>query len=297
MASTWSYLKLSQEYIGTPPVLISYEFGPSSYKIWLTDLAHIWMESIERRAIIYRSFVSDTSIDPSEDSEQMQLLLRSIQDALEQKPGTDVDLLYHDQLSLSISTSLPVPLKALAWSIPLTRVSHSTMKRKLVVPLLSQHATSKIEKTSLLQQLRDKDAVIAKLIQHMQTNGIELSKVFPGAGLSKSTAKSKDKGAFGKSVKGLAEFDEDQWQSRIPKTSDDPRGLLEIVSSFPGTDMSSYSESSLIPDHDNWWERLGRRNLESSAESIGSARSGIKEETNSANDDEFQVQLFYIILT
>ena len=263
MHSTWRPLLLHhRKHEGLPPLLVKYEFGPSDYKVWLTDLSYIWTESLERRQIVRRALNVDTSIDPSEDAAQLSLFLHSIADALRQHPRTGVDLDKSsdiNQLTLNTSTPLPHPLQPLEWSFVLMLAPQPTFTSEFVLPLLGQELTSKVEKTSLLQQLKEKDSVISKLIEKMQGDGVDLGKVFPSAISSKSGAGPTARGVVAKSIKGLREFDQKQWESQIAKEkqfSGDVGGLLPRIFDDDGNVASSGLQ---IAEYGEWWKKVGRK--------------------------------------
>lgn len=290
MASSWKPLRLHCKRNDIPPLLVKHEFGPSHYKVWLTDLSYIWTESLDRRQMTRRALNIDTSIDPSEDSGQLSLFLRSIADALRQSPGTCIELDESSdvkQLTLKTSTPLPHPIQPLQWPIVLMLAPQSAFAVEFLSPLLSQQLTAKVEKTSLLQQLKDKDNVISKLIEKLQGDGVDLGKVFPGVVASKSGAGSTARGAVAKSVNGLREFDKNQWESQIAREngiSRDVESLLPLVFSDDGVNAG---EGLQIADYGEWWKRVGSRDshLEGSVPAI--PKTDAKQE--SIAEDGFQV--------
>ena len=207
MPSTWNLLEGFQI-----PLLLKGEFGASNYSIWLTDLTNLWMERMERRPIIKRAFeIEDLSIDPSEGSSQMDLLLSSIQKSLACEAGTRIDISSNDEgktLVLSLSVPLPSSLPDLQWKSTLSKCPPSSLTRELVLPLLAAGNSFQARNDSLLTQVKEKDVIISKLIGQMQVDGSDLSKVFPGSASFKATNKSNARQALARSVKGIAEFDE-----------------------------------------------------------------------------------------
>jgi hypothetical protein len=264
MHPTWKSLQIDLKDFVIPPLLIKTEFGISSYKVWLTDLTYIWAESMDRRQIIQRTFSVDTSIDPSEDTSQLRLFLQSIEDALIQRTGTTVDIVQGDtkrHLTLQTWTPLPGPLKPLEWKIMLIPAAQSVFTTEFVVPLLSQQSTAKAEKASLLQQLTYKDNVISKLIDKIQSDGVDLSKVFPSAPHARPGANARQ--IIGKSVKGLSEFDFEQWQSRIVRDGKSLEELKDLLSNVFDTDSQEIPGESQIqdsPDYGDWWRNLRYEN-------------------------------------
>ena len=264
MPSSWKPFLLPPKSNGIPPLLIKYHFGTSDYKVWLTDLTYIWTESLDRRQIVSRAFSIDTCIDPSEDSAQLRLFFGSIADALRQCPGTDVTLDQSSdikQLTLSTSTPLPHPLPPLKWSIALMLAPQYEYSSEFVSPILSQQLTARVEKTSLLQQLREKDNVIAKLIEKVQGDGLDLVKLFPGALLSKSPAGHTTPGTVSKSIKGLREFDQSQWEAQLAKEKGISGDIFTLLPRIFDHDEKAAGEGLRIADFGEWWKTVGSRDL------------------------------------
>lgn len=274
-----------------PPLLVKYEFGPSDYQVWLTDLSYIWTESLDRGQIIQRASSLETCIDPNEDSTQMGLLLRSVEDALRQRSASSVNLDESNDiknLTLHTSTPLPHPLQPLEWSVVLTLASQSTFASKFVSPLLSQQLTARAEKTSLLQQLKDKDNVISKLIDKMQGDGDDLGKVFPGSVSSKSGAGPHARRAVARSIRGLGDFDQDQWEGQLAKNNDFSQDLDGFLAQVFDDDGKDAGEELHIPDHGEWWERVGLKHPQRRGATPTTLKADAKEEI--AVEDDFQRQ-------
>lgn len=290
MHSTWKPLPLSRKQKGIPPFLVKHEFGPSDYRVWLTDLSYIWTESLDRRQITRRALNTDTSIDPSEDAAQLLLFLSSIADALRQRPGTDVILDEsndYKQLTLKTSTPLPQPLQPLEWSIMLILAPQSVFVSEFVSPLLSQQLTAKVEKTSLLQQLKEQDNVISKLIEKLQGDGVDLGKMFHGAVSSKSGAGPTARGAVAKSVIGLREFDRDRWESQLAKEIGISGDLSSLLPRIFDNDEKAAGERLQLTDHGEWWKSVGRKNSQREEATTTFVETDDRE--GSLPEDEFQV--------
>ena len=233
----------------------------------------------------------DTSIDPSEDAAQRRLFLKGIEDALQQSPGTSLSMDESNdiqQLTLHATTSLPHPLQPLEWTFRLVLAPQTTFASDFVSPLLSQQLTAKAEKTSLLQLLKEKDHVISKLVEKMQGDGVDLVKVFPGAATSKSgTTGPNARRAVAKSIKGLTEFDQDQWQSRLAKDNGPFRDWGDFLAKAFDDDGKDIGEGPQVSEFGEWWKRI--RPKDSQRE--GTAPTILK--TNAVQEDvvedEFQV--------
>ena len=297
MPSAWKPLFLRRKHDGIPPLLVRYEFGSSDYKVWLTDLSYIWTESLDRKRIINRALDLYTSIDPSEDSSQRRFFLESIADALWQRPGTSVDLDESSdikQLTLHTSTPLSHPLQPLEWPMVLVLAPQTTFAVEFVSPLLSQHLTAKVERASLLQQLKEKDNIISKLIDKMQGDGVDLGKVFPGAISSKSGSGSgpTTRWAVARSVKGLGEFDQDQWESKLAKDNAFPRDLDYVLPQIFDDEGKHNNEELQITDYGEWWKRIDRKEIPREGATSAILKTDARQEK--VLDDEFQVLRFRV---
>lgn len=232
----------------------------------------------------------DTSIDPSEDHAQLRLFFKSIEDALRQSPGTSLSVDESNdiqQLTLHATTSLPHPLQPLEWSFLLVLAPQPTFAAEFVSPLLSQQLTAKAEKTSLLQHLKEKDSVISKLIEKMQGDGVDLVKVFPGAVSSKSGTGPNARRAVAKSIKGLGEFDQDQWQSQLAKYNGSSRDWGDFLSQVFDDDERETGDGLQISEYGEWWKRGGPED----SKQPGATPAIVKPvaEHESVVEDDFQV--------
>lgn len=257
-------MNLAHAGVAVPPLIIKFVIGTSDYTVWVTDLTLIWKESLDRKRIIRRSLDVDTSIDPSEDSDQLRLFLQRVGDALEQQPGTTLDLVQNDNdqsLLLQTFTPLPGSLKPLEWSIALLPAPQSTLTAELIVPMLSQQMVANAEKASLLQQLKEKDQVIARLMDKMQLDGVDLGRLFPG--VASKSSKSMSRQALAKSVKGLGEFDEHQWRNHLTSNLAPSTAFVDLVSDIAKIDLGDQPEFAQSPDYKKWWETLSHQGSQS----------------------------------
>ena len=291
MGGHWTVLELRTSALNLPPVLIKHEVASSAYIIHLSDLTHVWTEHMSAKDIRKRALNADTSIDPTEDLEQMRLFLRYINDALEQKPGTTVDLTYDEgagSLLLKTYTPLPGSLEPLRWIIELRIESPFALTKEVVVPLLRLQAMQNAESASLVQQLKEKDHVIDKLVDSMQADGVSLSKVFPGAAPLKSTIKSNSRQALSKNAKGLSEFNEQQWRKHLKHNIAAPSHLDQLVSNVfqPGSfyDLETIS----LQEYSEWWLKMSNDNPYQN-ESYTEPQSQMEESLGLTGDSQFQV--------
>lgn len=262
--SYWRTLKLSSKESQTPPLLVKYEFGPLHYNIYLSDLTHIWTESLERREIVKRALNVDTSIDPSESSDQLQLLLQNVQKALDGVKDATLSLSISgisQQLILRTTTPLPGALKPLVWPFHLVAAPQHLLTAELLQPCLSQIFFAKAQVVSLIQLIKDKDHVITRLTEKMQSDGTDLSKVFPGASGLRTGAKSHFRESASKFVKGLGEFNDERWRRCFRDSTQLPSNLPDIFSQVFSSDLEILPEFVIKDVGGAWWQNL--RNEES----------------------------------
>ena len=296
MTSAWRPLHLHPKNNDIPPLLVKYKFGRSDYVVWLTDLSCIWTESLGRKQIIGKACSVDTSIDPSGESAQMFLFLEKLEDALGQVQGTSVKLGSNDtnQVILNTSIPLPHPLQPLEWSFVLSLASKPSFTLEFVSPLLSRQFTAKLEKSSLVQQLKEKDSVISKLIDKMQGEGIDLGKVFPSVVSTKSGTGPTARRALAKSIRGLGEFDKDRWENQIAQDNGFPRDLDDVLTQVFGNDIKVDGEALHITDHAEWWKTIGRRESHGVGATPPMPPSNAEQEI--VVEDEYQVHTFRILM-
>ena len=259
MTSSWKPLNLSFSDPLLPLLLVKYDFGPSKYTVILTDLTYVWSETLDRKQIVKRALNVDTSIDPSESPDQLHLLLRNIQKPLDGDEGARLSLgkrQNSEQLNVQTTTKLPAPLKPLQWPFYLVPASQNLLTTELLLPCLSQQYVARAQIKSLLQQLKDKDHVINKLIERMQLDGSDFSKVFPGAVGSKGETKLSVHESTRKSVKGLGGFDQEHWQKDLSAALGLSATLQDIVTQIFVPNSTDTLEVNCSTSHGDWWHTI-----------------------------------------
>ncbi|KAK2757041.1 hypothetical protein FQN54_005010 [Arachnomyces sp. PD_36] len=274
-----------------PPILIKVSTNSAGYEVYLTDLGHVWTEKLNRREIIKRALTDDASIDPSEDAEQFQVLLQKIKDALHGSKGSKVTVNKasrgHD-LELVTTTKLPAPLQPLEWRFQLSQCPQNALTRHIVLPLLREERARETQLQSLMNHLKEKDWVLGKLFDKIESAGLDLGTVFPNAGGIRSAHKGMTYAQAAKAIKGVAAFDENAWRAELGVRDQD--GSSDKLS-FPATDLDI---DNLEAAPDNWWEHLDANNStvkpEPSFSSTKSRQASTAQETSEGSDDEFQRQ-------
>ncbi|KAJ5661057.1 uncharacterized protein N7484_000429 [Penicillium longicatenatum] len=273
MSATWHILSLQQT--SSPPLLFHYTWTHQGYALYVTDLTSIWTEKLSHREILARAEENNATIDPSEDQEQLDVLLAKLGEALRGEGGSaTLRSGSEDSLELSTHSKLPAPLRPLIWTLHLSKESSSSLANHLLLPLLKDEAGWESRQRILLNQLKQKDWALGKLLDRFEGLGVDLGTVFPGAaGLR--TKKGSTRTDAGKFVKGLAPFDESAW---LRESGAESSGLAaNILHELGGY---SSAEEFRAPE-DKWWEDLPKR---SEASSQSGKRTTTPEETLSRDE-------------
>lgn len=261
---TWRALPLGVNG-DVPTLLASIQVGTAAYTVRVTDTANIWAESLERRQICMRAWGENTSIDPSDTPENMTKFLDSLRSALDPShqdhgltsmslspagsSGDDAD-----GLVLNITCELP-GLSPLKWPVQLKKQPSSSLAGNLVLPLVQgQHARAH-EVEVLTEMLSQKDAIITKLLDKLESTGTGLEHVFNTLSskkkVSRATAEAK--------VKGLAPFDQSSWRTNSLRSAYEPEttvSLLTNVFGSDGLDLKMGFEVESPTALDGWWHSL-----------------------------------------
>ena len=299
---SWQVLNLRAEH--APRVLIRAQLSNSGYEVELTDLSHVWRESATKQDIIRRATDVGSSIDPGQDSEQFKIFLSKIEDAINGKEGTSFSLHAIDKngtaLSAEITAELPHPLPAFKWTLQLERLEAQYTAALLVTPLLHHASRLHQQIEQLVHELHDKDRVISKICDRLETSGNDLTTVFPGVSNVKTSRKKGQREQLAKHVKGLADFDESVWKAQ--------HAFVEANQTMDGDqmnvvlrDLPGFTSDFNVPSaSDEWWQHLDK-----SSQSQSIAQNGDDRKSNShgkmltpsesqadqsMRDDDFQTQ-------
>ncbi|KAI1158800.1 XLF-domain-containing protein [Nemania serpens] len=290
---------------GAPNLLVSARFGESSYTIHITDLAHVWVENLDRRGILLRSLQENTSIDLVDaDHEQWAVFLSKLRAALvpassdHHLTSLSISADHHsdngNDLTLRITCELPKPLEPLKWPVRLLKCPPTSLASELVLPLVQDHYVQGREAEDLMNQLREKDALITKLLDKLNTMHTPLELIFNSLSAKHATSRA----AAEERIKGLAPFSEGKWRSQ--RDLERPQSTPDLLRRVFGDSGFSYAADMDIGVSDtlnDWWSKLGAgfhaaEKLESSSsnqESKEEARDS-EDVPGSADNDDFQVQ-------
>jgi hypothetical protein len=312
MSAPWRLLNQTSSDTELPPLLISTTFTSNSYAVNVTDLTYLWSESLDRRSIIKRSLDEDTSIDPSEDAEQLRVFLDKIQSALSGAENTTLSLQAKSSpkskdlpgLDLYITTQLPKGLQPFQWPIHLTPLPQSELSSQLTIPILRAQNARMRELDRLVVMLKEKDHVIQKLVDKLETTGAELGHVFPGAA-GKGGRKIPRK-LVEERVKGLGVFEVEGWKKemRLMEMENSREDVRVVVKELYGEDPSLLLDPVIYSQAPrgwlNWWDNVKENPIELANETDGqkskmeTAKDPQVREQNEPNaeedEDDFQVQ-------
>lgn len=195
----------------------------SSYAIYLTDLTHIWLEKLDRRAIMRRAMDENTTIDPTNGPDQLKHLLDHIEKCLHGDSGTRVVFSSKSDmqtLKLTLTSKLPAPLEPLRWPVTLKLDGQASFSAELLLPALTSLQDYRQAVDGLVSVIKEKDNVIQKLQDKLEVTGVDLRAVFPGFGLSKASKPST--ADYHRKVPGLKEFLYESWAQHAPGLHRDP---------------------------------------------------------------------------
>lgn len=282
---------------GLPALLVSTTFTRDSYAIHVTDLAHIWSETLDRKAIYRRSLDQDTSIDPTDSNQNMQQFLSRIRSALEPshpdhlasratitaKPSRETG---EDGLSLKITCDIP-DLEPLKWPVYLQKAPPSRLATELVLPLVQTSLAHQRQVSSLLDIIHQKDAVMSKLLDKLESTGTRLEHIFTVlSAKQKATRKAAEE-----KVNGLAAFREEEWKVQVD-SEPEPKGVADLTEAVFGEGLGYDAGMNLAasPALDEWW-----KSMQKEVSIDRPAKDGGKEPTpekpaDEDDDDDFQVQ-------
>lgn len=282
--------------------------GQSDYSIHITDQANVWEETLDRKAICIRAWSENTTIDPSDTPENMRKFLSTLQSALDASDAshdqTEVSLskgpsssVGEDGITLKATCQLP-GFEPLVWSFLLKKLPPSALTSQLIIPLVEALHYKSCQYDLLVQSLKSKDSVIAKLADKLEATGTGLEHVFTALSgrkkVSRETAQDK--------IKGLAPFSERELSRELENNADEPNSASDLIEKvFGGAGLKYHSSLNVdeAPALDSWWKdfrgasslahRGGSKKATSKPGTLSPARAKQKADDND-DDDEFQIQ-------
>ncbi len=245
-----------------PTLLLKCSFHKTGYSIFVTDLARVWTEALNREQVIQRASQDKTSIDPSDDDSQLAILLDKIKNAVEgrEKSSLQLQVETDESLVLIAAVTLPPPLSPLRWSIHLTLASQDVFREQVVVGCIETAYLHKRFVQELLQQINDKDHVISKLLDRIESSGTAIESIFPGTAGIKHSAKGISREQAGRLVRGLAGFDQQRSLEKVTTSGTQDVSLDEMSREvFDHNELASMRSRHQKDDDvivSAWWKAL-----------------------------------------
>ncbi|OAQ95957.1 hypothetical protein LLEC1_01574 [Akanthomyces lecanii] len=295
-AKAWRPLRLAGEG-DLPPLLVAFETRQSDYSVQVTDMAHVWTESMERKAICIRAWGENTSIDPSDTPENMSKFLQTLQSALDETSSG------HGEATLVATCQLP-GFEPLKWTFHLKKSSSMAVANEFAIPLVETLHSKNRQVDMLLQALKHKDGVIAKLSDKLEATGTGLEHVFTALSGRKKVTRE----AAHDKIRGLAPFNEQKMNDELQNDADHPDNAIDLVQKVFGDTTTPSATSMALASNgvDNWWRifkstsTLPHRSaftIENPAAAPDTTGPSSPPDTNDVtmgedddNDDEFQSQ-------
>lgn len=207
MDGHWHLLHTSVQSL--PALYVKAHFSKNDYSIFVTDLISLWSEKLAQSEICHRAAVSQCSINPQDDLDQLAILLNKIEHALQgqielaDNTAASVETL----LSLRLAAALPSPLPPLRWPLYLAKQDARAFAREVTCELLNAVHTRQSKAMRLEILLRDKDHVISRFLDRMESAGTDLTTVFPGTSGFKLSRTLSQRAQLERHVKGLSQYD------------------------------------------------------------------------------------------
>lgn len=306
MSSTQAWLPLPVPPTpGLPVLLVSIDIGTAAYTVHVTDMANMWTECLDRKAICMRGWSENTTIDPSDTPENMVKFLTSLRAAFDSSqlghddtslnlfPASESDA-GEDGLTLKITCELP-GLQPLNWPMHLQKSPPSAIATGLVLPLIQAHLTRSQEVESLVQVLTQKDAVLTKLLDKLEALGTGPEHIFN----SLSGRKKVSREAAGEKIPGLTPFNRRCWEANLMDINGDGTSNTEnLVNKVFGGDGMRYQstiEANASHELNKWWHKFTGipRNAQRGPKEVITVKERsppAQGQSVDQDDDEFQVQ-------
>ncbi|KAG5657541.1 hypothetical protein KAF25_006105 [Fusarium avenaceum] len=290
-----------------PVLLVSFHTDTAAYTIHVTDMANMWAETLDRKAIFMRGWNENTSIDPSDTPDNMAKFLTSLSTALDASQAGHNETYIRlgrdsrseagdDDLILNITCEIP-GLQPLKWPIYLAKLPAFSVATNLVLPLIQAHHTKDVEIESLVRALVYKDTVLTKLLDKLEAMGTGMEHVFNALSGKKKVSRT----AAADKVPGLAPFDRRSWKRELEFQENDPNdaeSLVQGVFGDGGLQFEPMMNNEESPQLDQWWQDF--KGASSTARQTQHKAAATKDKSPPPkdigishiedDDDDFQVQ-------
>ncbi|GAM85390.1 hypothetical protein ANO11243_033970 [Dothideomycetidae sp. 11243] len=291
---SWHVLPASNK--GRPSLLIKYDFHESGYDVFLTDFSRIWSEQLDYGSVLKKAEEFACDIDPSENAQQLKKLFEKVASALNGDDGTSFSVKppdVHSVVKLELTSPLPAPLTDVHWVISLHERPAELYREHITFPLVEKLHGKRQEIDLLQQSIREKDHVISRLLDRLESSGTDLSTVFPGTSNVKISRKTSQRTQLSRYVKGLDPVDVSNWHP----TTDGLQGLGDLSSLLEELEAASPLKNESIIPLVGFPEIAGQpvspsseaRSLEVTKEEKA-PRNIAQSDTDTESEDDFQIQ-------
>lgn len=160
-------------------------------------------------------------------------------------------------ITLLVTAPLPKPLPKLRWPVRLTKLPATAIATEFINPLLDRCIAWQSQIESLVNELKNKDHVIERLCDRLETSGDFLTTVFPGKSNIRLSKHKPQREQLAPHVPGLAPYDSSAAALRGSKA---PSVGAEDSSEFIDNEGLKLHRREEIGKHeDEWWRGLRRR--------------------------------------
>lgn len=288
-----------------PKLFYHFSADVDGCELRLTDLMALWRCDLDRYDINAEAERQHASIDPSESTSQLVVLLSKMRQSLQNGDNllTQDGKKSSQALLLTTTIDLPRPLKPLLWTFTLSSQNASEIAEQILRPCLHEMAVGHEKLQSLHRIIDEKDHVISKLLDRIGSSAVDLSLIFPGiSGLAPRKGHITVEEAK-RHVPGMAPFDRSKWDKTFADHEKDTltahAGLQNLVKGCEKCFAHSREE------HENWINDLppkgtapigkkGKKKTDSGSKA--STQQSTPKQGGSSTDDEFEVcNLCFII--
>jgi hypothetical protein len=265
LSEEWRTLSFSNGDGGTPKLLFKFVTSSDGFELYVTDILHCWRDSGDRTSIAKEAARTHSSIDPSEDVTQFQVLLSKLRDGLMGRNGGRCKIGSvapdtadtHPRLGFTLHSRIPLPppLQPLHWRFDLLQEERMLLTRELILPALASELKHQTQIEDLKRRIEQKDHVITRLMDKIEQSSMDLSLVFPGysSGRKGLTAKQATK-----VVPGISKFDETVWEKDFGGQELATTRTLAEAFRKPGTDQLWFESPLDRYGEDAAWGTFGK---------------------------------------
>lgn len=211
------------------------------YELQLTDLCDLWTEKLTSSAIIERVSETNCSIDPGQDGSQFGNLLHHLQKALTGEPGTKFKgrrQMTETSVRVEVRSELPHGMRRFEWHFRLSLQSKEEMRSCVIYPLALCSHNQNMRLEMIWSHLKDKDTAIGKLLDKVESAGLDPMTMLPAAVTGRQIKKLSVKKLLLQHITGLQPFNDHVVQQDHSLGSGNP-SQQALESAFAGTAADS----------------------------------------------------------